>query len=82
MTASSLAPIRIGPEDWPADRDTLGWSIIDWQLDHLQQPDGPDRRAWRMTDEQLRFFLWWYAVDEHGRFAYRRGVLRRMKGWG
>lgn len=32
--------------------------------------------------EQLRFLLWWYAVDEQGRFVYRKGVLQRLKGWG
>lgn len=25
---------------------------------------------------------WWYAVDESGRWLYRRGTLRRVKGWG
>jgi phage terminase large subunit-like protein len=32
--------------------------------------------------EQLRFLLWWYAVDGQGRFVYRKGVLQRLKGWG
>lgn len=26
--------------------------------------------------------LWWYAVDQAGRFVYRKGVLQRLKGWG
>jgi phage terminase large subunit-like protein len=26
--------------------------------------------------------LVWYEIDETGRFVYRRGVIRRMKGWG
>lgn len=26
--------------------------------------------------------LWWYAVDDTGRFIYRKGVLQRLKGWG
>ena len=34
------------------------------------------------TDEQVRLILWWYAVDEKGRYAYREGVIRRLKGWG
>src|SRR5690348_2730254 len=41
-----------------------------------------DGGPWRFTPEQLRFVLWWYAVDEDGRFVYRTGVLQRMKGWG
>jgi hypothetical protein len=39
-------------------------------------------RPWRYTDEQARFILWWFAIDEHGRFVYRYGMLRRVKGWG
>lgn len=34
------------------------------------------------TDEQMRFVLWWYAVDDKGNYAYREGTLRRLKGWG
>lgn len=34
------------------------------------------------TDEQMRFTLWWYAVDENGNYVYREGLLRRLKGWG
>jgi hypothetical protein len=75
--------VRIGPVGVPAENRTLGWQILDWQYDYLVQPDGPDAgEPWVYTDEQLRFLLWWYAVDDQGRFLYRRGVLRRMKGWG
>jgi hypothetical protein len=76
-------PVRIGPEGFPEENRTLGWEILWWQQEYLQQPDGPDAGdAWRYTDEQLKFLLWWYAIDERGRFVYRRGNLRRMKGWG
>ena len=34
------------------------------------------------TDEQVRLLLWWYAVDDHGQYVYREGVIRRLKGWG
>lgn len=34
------------------------------------------------TDEQVRLILWWYAVDRNGQYAYREGVIRRLKGWG
>ena len=34
------------------------------------------------TAEQARFVLWWYAIDKHGRFVYREGLLQRLKGWG
>src|SRR5699024_12128674 len=32
--------------------------------------------------EQLRFILWYYALNEDGEFIYRRAVLQRLKGWG
>jgi hypothetical protein len=49
----------------------------------LLQPDGPSAgEPWVFTDEQARIVLRWYQIDARGRFAFRRGVLRRMKGWG
>lgn len=81
MVATLPAPVRIGPEGTPPR--TLGWDVLGWTAEWLQQPDGPDAgRPWKATNEQARFLLWWYAIDERGRFAYRSGVLRRMKGWG
>lgn len=84
MTASLTSEgVRIGPDQFPPDNRTLGWDILNWQYDYLLQPDGPDAgQPWVYTNEQLKFMLWWYAIDDHGRFTYRRGVLRRMKGWG
>jgi len=62
---------------------TLGWQALAWTAQYLRHSDGPDAgKPWRYTDEQARFVLWWYAIDEAGRFIYRRGMLRRMKGWG
>lgn len=75
--------VRYGPSTFPPANRTLGWQILEWQLEYLDQPDGPDAGSeWRYTPEQLRFMLWWYAIDDKGRFSYRRGCLRRMKGWG
>lgn len=34
------------------------------------------------TDEQVRLLLWWYAVDDEGKYVYREGTIRRLKGWG
>lgn len=68
---------------FPASQPTLGWGIADFIEGYLLQPDGDlAGEPFRLTDEQLRFILWFYAVDEDGRFLYRRGVLRRAKGWG
>lgn len=79
----AAAPVRIGPEGYPPWSRTLADQILQWQLTYLRQPDGPNAGdPWRLTREQLRFVCWWYAVDDHGRFVYRRGVFRRMKGHG
>lgn len=58
---------------------TLGWQIAEWCAEYLVAEDGG---PWRFTLEQIRFVLWWYAVDANGRFIYRTGCLQRMKGWG
>jgi hypothetical protein len=65
---------------WLPDR-SLGWEVINWMAAYLAMPGDPDK-PFLPTLEQARFILWWYAVDETGRFAYRAGILRRMKGWG
>lgn len=75
--------IRIGPTSIPPPEQTLGWQILGWTREYLLQPDGPDAgQPWVFTDEQARFILNWYAIDNAGRFAYRYGMFRRMKGHG
>jgi hypothetical protein len=62
---------------------TLGWGVLEWGSEMLAQPDGDDKGAtWVYTDEQALFILRFYAIDERGRFIYRRGMLSRPKGWG
>lgn len=79
--ASLAEPILLGPAGLP--QRTLGWQVLAWTAEWLRQPDGPEAgQPWRYTDEQARFVLWWYALDPAGRFLYRRGMLRRLKGWG
>lgn len=69
--------------EWHLPKLTLGWDVVAWSSTTLLQPDGPNAgQQWVWTNEQLRFLLWWYAVDEFGRFSYRRGVMRRLKGAG
>lgn len=78
-----MEAIRSIPDDVPADNRTLGWQALEWCADYLQQPDGPNAGdPWEFTPEQVRIVLRWYGIDQAGRFIYRRGVLRRMKGWG
>ena len=76
-----LPLVSMGPV-WATDKDghfllpehTLGWQIVEWVIDYLNLPGD-------LTLEQVRFILWWYAVDEQGQFVYRNGVLQRLKGW-
>src|SRR5690554_6225743 len=86
LEAQEWTPVYIGPT-WQTDaagrfvlpRYSLGWRLLGWAGRWLQLRPG---EPWRFTKEQARFLLWWYAVDEHGRFIYRDGVLQRLKGWG
>lgn len=62
---------------------TLAYAIFEWVEKYLLQPDGPKAgEAWEFTKEQARFVRSWYAVDAQGRFVYRYGMFRRMKGHG
>lgn len=81
MTAAG--PVRSWPDRVPGDKRTLGYAVLAWTADYLTQPDGPMAgEPWEFTREQVRIVLRWYQIDAHGKFCYRRGVLRRMKGWG
>ena len=61
---------------------TLGWEVMGWCSEYLLDPNFPedDPHPFRFTNEQARIVLWWFAVDETGRFAYRSGVIQRLKG--
>ncbi len=62
---------------------TLGWEVLQWMSTHLLQPDGENAgQPFVPTNEQARFVLHWYEVDDQGRFIHSSGFLRRMKGWG
>lgn len=62
---------------------TLGWLVIAWIESWLIQPDGEDAgEPFRLTGEQINFILWFYALNDKGRWLNRRAVLRRAKGWG
>ncbi|ASR77117.1 terminase large subunit [Mycobacterium phage MyraDee] len=62
---------------------SLGYAVLAWMFEYLRLPGGPDAGSNFMpTDEQARFIVWWYAVDKFGKFVYRNGLLRRLKGWG
>jgi hypothetical protein len=62
---------------------TLGWEAILWAEAILVQPNGPRAgRKLRFTRDQMRFLLWWFALDERGQWIYQHGVRRLAKGSG
>lgn len=68
---------------WYLPEKTLGWAILNWWAEYVRTPGGDHAgEAFMPTLEQARFTLWWYAVDDNGKYIYREGVLRRLKGWG
>ncbi|QRY61482.1 hypothetical protein JVX90_13780 [Gordonia sp. PDNC005] len=79
-----MTAVRTWTDTVPTGRAAvIGWEFAQFCTDWLLQPDGPDAgQPLRLTREQLRIGLRWYEVDERDRFVNRRGVLRRMKGWG
>lgn len=87
----ALEPEYLGPTwqkdaygRWKLPEFTLGWQIAGWCAEYLDGEGSTDeqRVPWKFTTEQLRFLLWWYAIDKDGEFIYRTGVLQRLKGWG
>jgi len=81
-------PAWEGPRDprgYILPKLTLGWQALDWVEKNMlaDETDKDDKPLpLDLTDEQKRFILWFYAIDEDGRFAYREVVLQRLKGWG
>lgn len=68
---------------WHLPEHSLGWGVLNWWADYVNTPGGDHAgTAFMPTLEQARFTLWWYAVDTEGRYVYREGILRRLKGWG
>jgi hypothetical protein len=82
---TGVEPLLLGPT-WRTDKGrwvlpdaTIGWDVLGFAGCWLQHRRGV---PWRFTLEQARFVLWWYAVDEHGRWLFDDGVIQRLKGWG
>ena len=75
--------MRLTEDVIPPRNRTIAPDVLAWIDCYLVQFDGA--RAgdpFELTREQSRILARWFAVDERGTFLYRRGVLRRMKGWG
>lgn len=83
-------PLVLGPI-WTPDPDgefeyvlpkkSLGWACMLWANRWLKAADG-EGGGWTFTPEQMRVLLWFYAVDERGRWLYRDTILQMVKGWG
>jgi len=70
-------------ESYVLPEHTLGWECALFAAKWLHIDDGEGGfKPFQFTNEQLRFVLWFYAIDEAGRFVYRRTLLQRLKGWG
>lgn len=63
---------------WVLPERTLGWDVLGWAGTALALNGEP----LRYTLEQARLLLWWFAIDEAGRWLFTDGVIQRMKGWG
>ena len=60
---------------------SLGDHVAAWMEHWLMSPADPNKPL-RLTREQIRFLIHWYAITDEGRWVWRRGMLRRPKGWG
>lgn len=78
-------PLRFGPtwqwndDGWILPEFTLGWQCLGWCGRWLRDQSGDD---WQFTMEQARFILWFFALEESGRWWASQAVLQRLKGWG
>lgn len=69
------------PEGLPAL--TLGWEVVRWATKYLKQPNGPRAgQRFEFTDSQIRFLLWFYAVNDSGEWLFHHAVRRLAKGSG
>lgn len=76
---------KVDPEGFILPELTLGWQAIHWAERNLlsdESDEDGNPLPFRFTNEQMRFVLWFYAIDQHGRFVFREIVLQRLKGWG
>lgn len=71
-----------GPE-FEGEFPSLGWQVIQYLEAHLKVPAGPlYGQPIGLTDDQVRFFVRFYALTPTGRFVFRRGYREGPKGKG
>src|SRR6478752_5630819 len=80
-TSAPLLRLDTLPAGTPAL--TLGWWPVKWNMQWLTQPDGVRAgQPFEHTLRQVRFWLWWYAVNPDGSWLFQHGVRRLAKGLG
>lgn len=85
---SAVAPqdrLHTLPDGIPNDHGfcTLGFEALAWAAKYLRHPNGIRAgKRWQFTREQARFVLWFYAVDDNGRWLFDRADRRLAKGSG
>jgi phage terminase large subunit-like protein len=60
---------------------TRGFEILEWSHRFLPSPSDPTQPL-VLSDEQAKFLIAFYELDENGVYVYRRGALEAAKGWG
>jgi hypothetical protein len=60
---------------------SLGFDVLGWAHRFLPSP-ADSSQPLVLSDEQARFVIAWYEVDEHGVYVYRRAAIEQAKGWG
>lgn len=73
------------PEGYVLPHFTLGYQALKWASENLlgEELDEEGKRLpFRPTPEQVRMVLWFYAIDERGKFLQRQVTWQRLKGWG
>jgi hypothetical protein len=58
-----------------------GFEVLAWAHRYLPSPADP-LQPLVLSDEQAKFTLVFYAVDDRGLYVYRRAALEQAKGWG
>lgn len=62
---------------------TLGYAIAEWCYKYLKHTNGIRAgKPWLFTHDQMRFILWFYAIDEDGRWLFHKAARRLAKGSG
>jgi len=73
--------MRPARDAWPDL--TLGAEVAEWIADNCAVPDGDlAGEPFVLSEDQLHFVAWYYAIDETGKFRFRRALLVRPQKFG